>query len=157
MHPADAATNSFDRDLVLGLASFKQEGLYEIDAALERIDNGTYGVCELTGQLIRGNDWKLFHGLGFHERLSNKLSAIRVLASVRWALSGKWRRQPTTDVRQSVRSDCRQNPLSVSCMIKIAVPAPICGRLFLAEIRPATGCETAAAEILSAMTNRIVR
>jgi RNA polymerase-binding transcription factor DksA len=52
MHPADAATNSFDRDLVLGLASFKQEGLYEIDAALERIDNGTYGVCELTGQLI---------------------------------------------------------------------------------------------------------
>jgi RNA polymerase-binding transcription factor DksA len=52
MHPADAATNSFDRDLVLGLASFKQEGLYEIDAALERIDDGTYGVCELTGQLI---------------------------------------------------------------------------------------------------------
>jgi RNA polymerase-binding transcription factor DksA len=55
MHPADAATDSFDRDLVLGLASFKQEGLYEIDAALERIDGGTYGVCELTGQLI---PWK---------------------------------------------------------------------------------------------------
>jgi len=55
MHPADAATDSFDRDLVLGLASFKQEGLYEIDAALERIDDGTYGVCELTGQLI---PWK---------------------------------------------------------------------------------------------------
>jgi RNA polymerase-binding transcription factor DksA len=52
MHPADAATDSFDRDLVLGFASFKQEGLYEIDAALERIDNGRYGVCELTGQLI---------------------------------------------------------------------------------------------------------
>ena len=33
MHPADAATDSFDRDIVLGLASFKQEGLYEIDAA----------------------------------------------------------------------------------------------------------------------------
>jgi RNA polymerase-binding transcription factor DksA len=55
MHPADAATDSFDRDVVLGLASFKQEGLYEIDAALERIDDGTYGVCELTGQLI---PWK---------------------------------------------------------------------------------------------------
>jgi hypothetical protein len=26
MHPADAGTDSFDRDLVLGLASFKQEG-----------------------------------------------------------------------------------------------------------------------------------
>ena len=52
MHPADAATDSFDRDLVLGLASFEQGGLYEIDAALRRIDDGTYGVCELTGRPI---------------------------------------------------------------------------------------------------------
>src|SRR6516165_11407491 len=47
MHPADAGTDSFDRDLVLGLASFKQEGLYEIDAALERIDDGTYGCMRV--------------------------------------------------------------------------------------------------------------
>jgi DnaK suppressor protein len=52
MHMADAATDSFDRDLVLGLASFEQEGLYEIDAALKRIESGTYGICELTGQPI---------------------------------------------------------------------------------------------------------
>jgi RNA polymerase-binding transcription factor DksA len=55
MHPADAGTDSFDRDLVLGLASFEQEGLYEIDAALRRIDDGTYGRCELTGRPI---PWK---------------------------------------------------------------------------------------------------
>ena len=52
MHMADAATDSFDRDLVLGLASFEQEGLYEIDAALKRIEDGTYGICELTGRPI---------------------------------------------------------------------------------------------------------
>jgi RNA polymerase-binding protein DksA len=52
MHMADAATDSFDRDLVLGLVSFEQEGLYEIDAALKRIEDGTYGVCELTGKGI---------------------------------------------------------------------------------------------------------
>jgi len=52
MHPADAATDSFDRDLVLGLASFGQDGLYEIEAALKRIEDGTYGICELTGQPI---------------------------------------------------------------------------------------------------------
>lgn len=52
MHMADAATDSFDRDLVLGLASFEQEGLYEIEAALKRIEEGTYGVCELTGKAI---------------------------------------------------------------------------------------------------------
>jgi hypothetical protein len=49
---ADAATDSFDRDLVLGLVSFEQEGLYEIDAALKRIEDGTYGICELTGKPI---------------------------------------------------------------------------------------------------------
>jgi len=52
MHMADAATDSFDRDLALGLASFEQEGLYEIDAALKRLEDGTYGVCELTGKPI---------------------------------------------------------------------------------------------------------
>ena len=52
MHMADAATDSFDRDLTLGLASFEQEALYEIDAALKRIEDGTYGICELTGQPI---------------------------------------------------------------------------------------------------------
>ena len=52
MHMADAATDSFDRDLVLGLASFEQEGLYEIDAALKRLEDGSYGVCELTGKPI---------------------------------------------------------------------------------------------------------
>lgn len=55
VHMADAATDSFDRDLTLGLASFEQEALYEVDAALQRLDDGTYGVCELTGQPI---PWK---------------------------------------------------------------------------------------------------
>jgi RNA polymerase-binding transcription factor DksA len=52
LHMADAATDSFDRDLLLGLASFEQEGLYEIEAALKRIEDGTYGICELTGKPI---------------------------------------------------------------------------------------------------------
>jgi RNA polymerase-binding protein DksA len=55
VHMADAATDSFDRDLTLGLASFEQEALYEVDAALKRIDDGTYGICELTGRPI---PWK---------------------------------------------------------------------------------------------------
>src|SRR5215469_13438059 len=55
IHMADAGTDSFDRDLTLGLASFEQEALYEVDAALQRLDDGTYGVCELTGRPI---PWK---------------------------------------------------------------------------------------------------
>lgn len=55
VHMADAGTDSFDRDLTLGLASFEQEALYEVDAALQRLDDGTYGICELTGKSI---PWK---------------------------------------------------------------------------------------------------
>jgi RNA polymerase-binding transcription factor DksA len=54
-HMADAATDSIDRDLALGLVSFEQDALYEVDSALKRIDDGTYGICELTGKPI---SWK---------------------------------------------------------------------------------------------------
>ena len=52
LHMGDAATDSFDRDLALGLASFGQAALYEVDAALKRIEDGSYGICELTGKPI---------------------------------------------------------------------------------------------------------
>ena len=51
-HPADAATDSFDRDIALGLLSSDQNALFEIEAALRRIESGAYGVCELTGKRI---------------------------------------------------------------------------------------------------------
>ena len=52
MHMAEAATDSFDRDLALSLLRLEQNAVGEIDAALQRIREGRYGVCELTGKLI---------------------------------------------------------------------------------------------------------
>jgi RNA polymerase-binding transcription factor DksA len=49
---ADAATDTYDRDLALGMLSSEQDALYQIDEALDRIRAGTYGVCELTGKPI---------------------------------------------------------------------------------------------------------
>jgi RNA polymerase-binding transcription factor DksA len=51
-HLADAATDSYDRDWALSMLSSEQNALYEIDAALDRITRGTYGICELTGRPI---------------------------------------------------------------------------------------------------------
>ena len=45
-HMADMATDNFDREFTLGLASNEQQGLNLIDDALRRISEGTYGVCE---------------------------------------------------------------------------------------------------------------
>lgn len=52
LHMADTGTDNFDRDFALSLLSSDQDSLYEIDEALKRIVNGTYGICELTGKPI---------------------------------------------------------------------------------------------------------
>ncbi|MCS7338808.1 MAG: TraR/DksA C4-type zinc finger protein [Verrucomicrobiae bacterium] len=52
VHMADAGTDNFDRDFALSLLSSDQDALYEIEAALSRIEKGTYGICELTGKPI---------------------------------------------------------------------------------------------------------
>ena len=51
-HMADAGTDNFDRDFALGMLSSEQDALYEIDQAIERIRDGNYGICELTGKRI---------------------------------------------------------------------------------------------------------
>jgi RNA polymerase-binding transcription factor DksA len=51
-HMADAGTDSFDRDFALGMLSSEQDAVYEIDQAIKRIRDGSYGICELTGKRI---------------------------------------------------------------------------------------------------------
>lgn len=52
MHQADAGTDSYDRDFALNLLSKEQDALEEIDKALKRIEAGTYGICEESGEAI---------------------------------------------------------------------------------------------------------
>jgi RNA polymerase-binding transcription factor DksA len=52
MHQADAGSDAYDRDFALSLLSQEQDSLYEIDQALKRLENGTYGVCEMSGKQI---------------------------------------------------------------------------------------------------------
>ncbi len=51
-HQADAGSDAYDRDFALSLLSKEQNGLYEIEQALERIDAGTYGICEMSYKVI---------------------------------------------------------------------------------------------------------
>ena len=50
--PADVAEEDFQRDFDLGKVTADQQLLLEIESALDRIENNTYGRCELTGQPI---------------------------------------------------------------------------------------------------------
>jgi len=48
-HMADQGTDNFDREFAANLLSSEQDVLYEIDEAIRRIEQGTYGECEATG------------------------------------------------------------------------------------------------------------
>ncbi|MBI4398072.1 MAG: TraR/DksA family transcriptional regulator [Candidatus Omnitrophica bacterium] len=48
-HMADVATDNFDREFSLDIASTEQKLLNRIDEALKKIEEGTYGHCELCG------------------------------------------------------------------------------------------------------------
>jgi RNA polymerase-binding transcription factor DksA len=49
---ADHGTDNFDREFALNLVSSEQDAIYEIDAALQRIQMGVYGACERCGGMI---------------------------------------------------------------------------------------------------------
>jgi len=52
MHQADAGSDAYDRDFALSILSQEQNSLYEIDEALKRIEDGTYGICEISNKPI---------------------------------------------------------------------------------------------------------
>ncbi len=51
-HLADAGSESFERDMAYNLLLTSKEVLFEIDEAVKRMKNGTYGICEVTGKPI---------------------------------------------------------------------------------------------------------
>jgi RNA polymerase-binding protein DksA len=51
-HPADAATNTFEREKDLALDENVDDLLDKIDDALDKIEEGTYGKCDRCGRDI---------------------------------------------------------------------------------------------------------
>ncbi len=52
IHMADIGTDTYDQDFMLGMAETERARLREIDEALMRIQDKTYGVCQMTGKPI---------------------------------------------------------------------------------------------------------
>ena len=59
-HMADQGTDAMEREKAFLFASRDEKYLRQIDAALERIENGTFGICRVTGKEIGERDWKQF-------------------------------------------------------------------------------------------------
>jgi RNA polymerase-binding transcription factor DksA len=51
-HPADLGSDTFEREKDLSILEQLESELAEIQAALRRVDEGTYGIDEVTGDPI---------------------------------------------------------------------------------------------------------
>ena len=51
-HPGDVASETYDRELDYSLEENVERVLAAIDAALQRIEDGTYGICSSRGEPI---------------------------------------------------------------------------------------------------------
>ena len=51
-HQADQGTDDFDRTISLEVTGNEYEILRQVERALEKIEDNTYGVCDITGEEI---------------------------------------------------------------------------------------------------------
>jgi len=51
-HLGDVASLSYGREFSMGLAERQQKYLEQIDDALARVEEGSYGICKVTGEPI---------------------------------------------------------------------------------------------------------
>ena len=51
-HMGDVASLAYGREFSMGLSERQQRYLEQIDEALSRIQEGSYGICKVTGELI---------------------------------------------------------------------------------------------------------
>lgn len=52
IHLADAASDSYDREFTISMASREQEILNDVQAAIAKLGTGEYGCCELCSKPI---------------------------------------------------------------------------------------------------------
>ncbi|MFL5242398.1 MAG: TraR/DksA family transcriptional regulator [Gemmataceae bacterium] len=52
VHPADLASDNFEEETSLGLLENEEQILQETDAALQRLDEGRFGLCQQCGKEI---------------------------------------------------------------------------------------------------------
>ena len=53
VNSSDAGSESFDRDVAITMVAGEQEMLQEVESAIDRIFDGSYGVCEETAKPIK--------------------------------------------------------------------------------------------------------
>jgi RNA polymerase-binding transcription factor DksA len=101
MHQANSATNEFDRELAVSQLSAEQDALYEIEAAMRRILDGSYGVCEQTGKRIPAARLKAVPWTRFREEVEAQLENTCEIARPHLGALRSLRDEPASALAES--------------------------------------------------------
>jgi RNA polymerase-binding transcription factor DksA len=77
---ADSATDEFDHEIALSRLSVDQDALYEVEAAMKRIMDGKYGICEQTGKPIPAARLKVLPWTRYRKEVADQLERAGVIA-----------------------------------------------------------------------------
>lgn len=110
MDIADSATDEFDRDLALSELSAAQNVLYEVEEALKRILNGTYGSCEQTGKPIPAARLRALPWTRFGKEVEAELESKGVVSKPHLGALGSVRAELNGDLEESGPEEEKQSP-----------------------------------------------
>jgi DnaK suppressor protein len=89
--PTDSATDESDRALAVSLLSGERDALHEVDTALRRIREGTYGICERSGKRIPAARLRAVPWTRFTKAAEDAVEKERALRSMEPAPEGSIR------------------------------------------------------------------
>ncbi|HEY5706331.1 MAG TPA: TraR/DksA family transcriptional regulator [Terrimicrobiaceae bacterium] len=106
MDLADSATDEFDHEIALSRLSVDQDALYEVEAAMKRILDGTYGICEQSGKPIPAARLKALPWTRFRKEAANRLERTGMFSQTRLG--------PLRSVREELSADEPSSPALTS-------------------------------------------
>lgn len=98
IHMADVGTDNYEQEFMLNLLETDRKLLREIDKALHKIEEGTYGICEGTGKQIN------------RARLDAVPSARYCIEYARKIEQGLIRPEPDRDSEREMHSENEREP-----------------------------------------------
>lgn len=90
---ADSATDEFDHELALSRLSVDQDALYEVEAAMNRILKGKYGICEQTGKAIPAGRLKVLPWTRYCTEVATRLERAGAIAPAQLGRLGRTRHE----------------------------------------------------------------
>ncbi len=107
---ADSATDEFDHDMALSRLSAEQDVLFEVEGALKRILNGTYGLCEETGKPIPAERLKAVPWTRFIREVEARLEKEGAVRQPHLGAVGSVREELSGNLEESEMEEDKQSP-----------------------------------------------